>query len=67
VVSVVAGEVVRLTVLPGARVRQGDLLVVQESHLKEFEIHADRDGRVEAVLVAEGEQVPFLHPLLVLA
>ena len=51
------GTVVQLRVEAGATVAAGETLVVMESMKMEISIQSPRDGAVEAVLVAAGDQV----------
>jgi acetyl-CoA/propionyl-CoA carboxylase biotin carboxyl carrier protein len=51
------GTVVQLRVEPGAAVTAGETLLVMESMKMEISIQAPRDGAVESVLVAAGDQV----------
>ncbi|WP_245542260.1 acetyl-CoA carboxylase biotin carboxyl carrier protein subunit [Rubellimicrobium thermophilum] len=51
------GLVKALSVRAGARVRRGDGLAVLEAMKMEHRLTAPRDGVVEEVTVAEGDQV----------
>jgi 3-methylcrotonyl-CoA carboxylase alpha subunit len=51
------GLVKTLSVQPGARVARGDALAVLEAMKMEHQLAAPRDGVVEEVLAAEGDQV----------
>ena len=55
--AIVPGRVLRVAVTEGARVRSGDLLIVIEAMKMENPFHAEADGVVAAVHVAEGEMV----------
>jgi biotin carboxyl carrier protein len=55
--SDVEGTVLKVSVEPGAEVSEGDELVVLESTLMESTVLAPRDGRVVALLVAQGDTV----------
>jgi pyruvate carboxylase subunit B len=62
--ALLPGAVVRLLVEAGHPVRAGDLLAVQESHMREFEIRAPRDGVVREVFFQPGEHAPFHCPVV---
>ena len=47
----------------GARVKQGDTLCIIESMKMMNQVHADRSGIVEAILVDNAEAVEFDQPL----
>lgn len=51
------GRVVRLTAVPGAAVKEGDLLLTIEAMKMEFKLTAPEDGTVAEVLCAEGDRV----------
>jgi pyruvate/2-oxoglutarate dehydrogenase complex dihydrolipoamide acyltransferase (E2) component len=51
------GTVVQLRVEPGATVPAGETLVVMESMKMEISIQSPRDGVIDTVLVAVGDQV----------
>ena len=51
------GTVVQLRVEPGATVTAGETLVVMESMKMEISIQSPRDGVIDTVLVAAGDQV----------
>ncbi len=51
------GTVVQLRVEPGATVAAGETLVVMESMKMEISIQSPRDGVIDTVLVAAGDQV----------
>jgi pyruvate carboxylase subunit B len=53
------GTVVRIHVRPGDEVRRGELIMVQELMLTEYEICAPGDGTVVDVPVAVGDHVGF--------
>jgi pyruvate carboxylase len=51
------GAISGVSVEPGQKVRQGDLLLTIEAMKMETGLHAERDGVVRSVLVAPGAQV----------
>ncbi|RJL14513.1 pyruvate carboxylase [Paracoccus siganidrum] len=51
------GVVASVAVTPGARLRQGDLILTIEAMKMETALHADRDGTVTAVHVTPGAQI----------
>jgi biotin carboxyl carrier protein len=61
------GTVVQLRVEPGATVTAGETLVVMESMKMEISIQSPRDGVIETVLVAVGDQVDRGATLIELA
>lgn len=54
-------------VKPGDEVKPGDLLFVVETEKVASDVFADEPGRVEKILVAEGETVPVGTPVCALA
>ncbi len=57
VVSEVAGIVARVAVAPGARIEEGDEVIVLESMKMELPVLATAGGTVAAILVTEGDAV----------
>ena len=51
----------------GARVKQGDTLCIIESMKMMNQVHADRSGIIEAILVDNAEAVEFDQPLFTIA
>jgi len=51
----------------GQRVREGDVLCIVESMKMMNQIKADRGGRVEAILIQNGQPVAFDQPLFTIA
>jgi urea carboxylase len=66
VASPVPGAVWKVEVNKGARVREGDLLVVVESMKMEMSVHAPASGIVTEVRCAEGRPVALGQTLIVL-
>ncbi len=64
--SPVPGAVWKVEVASGARVKEGDLLVVVESMKMEMSVHAPSDGVVAEVRCAEGRAVSLGQTLVVL-
>jgi urea carboxylase len=64
--SPVPGAVWKVEVSSGARVKEGDLLVVVESMKMEMSVHAPSDGVVAEVRCAEGRAVSLGQTLVVL-
>ena len=67
VASPVPGAVWKIEVGKGARVKEGDVLVVVESMKMEMSVHAPADGIVADVRCAEGRPVALGQTLIVLA
>jgi propionyl-CoA carboxylase alpha chain len=61
------GTVVRTEVAPGARVEAGDVIIVLEAMKMEHSVRAPKDGIVETVLVAVGDQVDIGQLLAVVS
>lgn len=64
IVSPGPGTVLNVAVVPGAKVRRGELLVVLDAMDMEYEIDATADGTVTQVLTSKGEFVPIGKPLV---
>jgi acetyl/propionyl-CoA carboxylase alpha subunit len=58
------GTIVTVEVVVGDEVTYGQVLVVLEAMKMEHRITADTDGRVTAVLVAQGDRVDVHQPLV---
>ncbi|WBT38591.1 urea carboxylase [Hyphomicrobium sp. DMF-1] len=67
VASPVPGAVWKIEVSKGARVKEGDVLVVVESMKMEMSVHAPADGTVSEIRCAEGRPVALGQTLIVLA
>jgi biotin carboxyl carrier protein len=61
------GKVVRVLVAAGDQVEAGRGLVVVEAMKMQNEIRAPKSGRVERVLVVEGQAVRTQEALLIIA
>jgi len=66
VVAELTASVWKVEVTPGARVAEGDTLIILESMKMEIPVMAPADGTVAAVLVAEGEQIAEGQPVATL-
>ena len=53
----ITANVWKIEATPGARVAEGDILLILESMKMEIPVEAPREARVAKVLVAEGDQV----------
>ncbi len=53
----ITGNVWKIVVAKGARVSEGDTLLILESMKMEIPIEADRDGVVHEILVEEGQAI----------
>ncbi len=61
------GNIVKINVAAGDKVKSGDVLVILEAMKMENEIMAPRDGTVAQVVTAKGAKVETGSPLVVLA
>ncbi|CAH0534337.1 Oxaloacetate decarboxylase alpha chain [Vibrio stylophorae] len=62
-----AGNIFKVVVQPGHPVQEGDVLLILEAMKMETEVRAARSGKVQDVLVKEGDSVSVGTPLLNLA
>jgi oxaloacetate decarboxylase alpha subunit len=62
--SPLAGNIFKVTVRPGQKVQQGDVLVIMEAMKMETEVRAPRSGTVANIVVKEGDSVALKDPLL---
>jgi oxaloacetate decarboxylase alpha subunit len=62
--SPLAGNIFKLAVKPGQKVKQGDVIVVLEAMKMETDVRAPRDGTVMKVAVKEGDSVALKDALL---
>ncbi len=65
--SEVAGVVMRVAVMAGARVAEGDEIVIIEAMKMELPVLAPAAGIIGAILVKEGDQVAEGQALAMLA
>jgi biotin carboxyl carrier protein len=56
----------KIEVSAGAAVKEGDILIILEAMKMEIPVPAPRAGRVQTILVNEGQQVAEGQPLAVL-
>jgi oxaloacetate decarboxylase alpha subunit len=61
-----AGNIFKVNVKPGDKVRDGDVIVILEAMKMETEVRAPKDGLVGTVSVAEGDKVAVGDTLLTL-
>lgn len=62
--SPLPGTIVAIPASVGKKVREGDTLVVLEAMKMNNNLTAERDGRVKAILIEEGETVKENTPLV---
>jgi biotin carboxyl carrier protein len=62
-----SGRVLSVAAIPGSTVKRGDILVVVEAMKMENHVVAARDGVVEGVHVAAGDQVDANQLLVTLS
>jgi oxaloacetate decarboxylase alpha subunit len=65
--AVLAGNIFKVHVAPGATVKQGDPLLVVEAMKMETAVVAPRAGKITEVFVAEGDAVAVGDALLAIA
>jgi oxaloacetate decarboxylase alpha subunit len=59
-----AGNIFKVKVKPGQKVKQGDVIMILEAMKMETEVRAPRDGTIFKVTVHEGDSVTLKDPLL---
>ena len=59
-----AGNIFKIKVKPGQKVKQGDVLFILEAMKMETEVRASRDGTIMKIAVQEGDSVALKDPLL---
>jgi oxaloacetate decarboxylase alpha subunit len=59
-----AGNIFKVEVQPGEKVKQGDVLLILEAMKMETEVRAPHDGTVLKLAVREGDSVALKDPLL---
>jgi len=64
--SPLAGNIVKVEVVPGERVNEGDVLIILEAMKMETEVRAAKTGVIGSVLVKSGDAVAVGDPLLTL-
>ncbi len=66
VAAPLAGNIWKIEVTPGQKVREGDLLLILEAMKMENEIFAEQDGTIGRLLIREGDSVEIGQNLLTL-
>lgn len=66
VATELTASVWKIEAVPGARIAEGDTLVILESMKMEIPVMAPEDGVVVEILVAEGDQVSEGQPIATL-
>jgi oxaloacetate decarboxylase alpha subunit len=59
-----AGNIFKIKVRPGEKVKQGDVILILEAMKMETEVRAPHDGTVLKLVVREGDSVALKDPLL---
>ena len=59
-----AGNIFRIKVKPGQKVKQGDVIIILEAMKMETEVRAPSDGTIMKIAVKEGDSVALKDPLL---
>ncbi len=59
-----AGNIFKIKVKPGQKVKQGDVIIILEAMKMETEVRAPRDGTIMKIAVKEGDSVALKDPLL---
>jgi oxaloacetate decarboxylase alpha subunit len=62
--SPLAGNIFKIQVKPGQKVKQGDVILILEAMKMETEVRAPRDGTILHLSVREGDSVAHDDPLL---
>jgi 3-methylcrotonyl-CoA carboxylase alpha subunit len=57
VVAPMPGRILKVQAVAGQAVRKGDVLIAMEAMKMEYALQAEKDGRVRAVLVKQGDTV----------
>ena len=65
--SPMPGNILKIAVAQGQKVKAGDVLVVLEAMKMENEVVADKDGTVAQIAVTKGQVVETGSPLVVIA
>jgi oxaloacetate decarboxylase alpha subunit len=61
------GNIFRIKVKPGQKVKQGEVIIILEAMKMETEVRAPQDGTITKVAVREGDSVALKDPLLYIA
>ena len=59
-----AGNIFKVKVKPGQKVKQGDVVIILEAMKMETEMRAPHDGTIVKLAVSEGDSVALKDPLL---
>ena len=59
-----AGNIFKIKVKPGQKIKQGDVIIILEAMKMETEVRAPRDGTIMKIAVKEGDSVALKDPLL---
>ena len=59
-----AGNIFKINVRPGQKVKQGEVIIILEAMKMETEVRAPQDGTVVKLVVKEGDAVALKDPLL---
>jgi oxaloacetate decarboxylase alpha subunit len=59
-----AGNIFKVQVKPGQKVKQGDVIIILEAMKMETEMRAPHDGTIVKLAVSEGDSVALKDPLL---
>jgi oxaloacetate decarboxylase alpha subunit len=62
-----AGNIFKIKVRPGQKVKQGDVIIILEAMKMETEVRASNDGTILKLAVSEGDSVALKDPLLYIA
>ncbi|HNN94844.1 MAG TPA: biotin/lipoyl-binding carrier protein [Pseudomonadota bacterium] len=66
VLAPLTGNIWKITAKVGDTVSEGDTILIMESMKMEIPVEAGRDGKVETLLVQEGQAVSEGQPLAVI-
>ena len=66
IISYIPGTVIKLKVKVGTKLKEGDIILIQEAMKMINQIKMPFDGKIKEILVTEGEKIPTGHLMVVI-
>ncbi|HLW07213.1 MAG TPA: acetyl-CoA carboxylase biotin carboxyl carrier protein subunit [Marinilabiliaceae bacterium] len=64
--SYIPGTIIKMKAKVGAKLKEGDIILIQEAMKMMNQIKMPFDGKIKEILVSEGERIPKGHLMVII-